>query len=68
MYLLKPFMTPQFVIQAACREAGGAKPKVLINLSLNGIKVADIKTKVCTIVLWIIHGYIHTCIKNCHSC
>ena len=38
-------------LQAACREAGGTKPKVLINLSLNGIKVADLKTKVwlCTI-------------------
>ncbi|XP_065905047.1 disabled homolog 1-like isoform X2 [Dysidea avara] len=33
-------------IRAACREAGGTKPKVLINLSLNGIKVADLKTKV----------------------
>jgi len=33
-------------LQAACREAGGAKPKVLINLSLNGIKVADLKSKV----------------------
>jgi len=34
------------ILQAACREAGGTKPKVLINLSLSGIKVADLKTKV----------------------
>ena len=32
--------------QAECRAAGGGKPKVLINLSYNGVKVADLKTKV----------------------